>query len=581
MKRIAIVLLSLILMATMVPIVTANQHVAPAAEVNIVMDIGETTYTLNDSQRTMDVAPYIEAGRTMVPVSFVARSFGLTSDFGPVDGLTEWVTFENDDLLIEIEIGSADISVTEGDETRIEVSDVAAMIQNGRTYMPLRIVGEILGASFDWGPKDSATQWVSFSTGASAPVPPAVVEEIGLELVAEGFTSPLAYVSPEDGSGRMFVVDQIGVIKVVDDNGNVQEEPYLDLRDRMVNLQSGYDERGLLGMAFHPDFDANGRFFVHYSAPLRPDGTEGWDHTGVIAEFSASETDPSIADPTSENILLQVDQPQGNHNGGHIVFGPDGYLYIPLGDGGGANDTGTGHPEMGNGQDISTLLGGILRIDVDQGDPYSIPADNPFVGMEGRDELFAYGLRNPYRVSFDAGEDNDLFVADVGQNLWEEVNIVTNGGNYGWNIREGTHCFDPASASQSPTSCSDTDQWGEPLVDPILEYRNAGNQGTGIAVIGGYVYRGSAIPQLNGNYVFADWSSTSGTADGVIFAANEANGMWSFRELAVSNRSGQRIGNYITGLGEDANHEVYLLTTANVGPSGNTGQIYRVIPTQN
>jgi glucose/arabinose dehydrogenase len=575
-KRI-ILLTAILLMMTMTPLVFADHHEEPAVEIDVVMGIGETTYTVNGIQRTMDVAPYIEAGRTMVPISFIARSFGLTPDFGPVDGLTEWVTFEKDDLLIEIEIGSANISVTESDVTRIEVSDVAASIRNGRTYMPLRIVGEILGAAFDWGPKDSATQWVSFSTGVSAPAAPTVVNEIAVKLVAEGFTSPLAYVSPQDGTGRMFVVDQIGLIRVVEQNRNVQTEPFLDLRDRMVSLRPGFDERGLLGMAFHPDFSSNGRFFVHYSAPPRAGGPSGWDHTAVISEFKVSENSESIADPASERILMQIDQPQFNHNGGHITFGPEGYFYIPLGDGGGSNDTSTGHPDMGNGQDITTLLGSILRIDVDRGDPYGIPADNPFVGMEGRDEIFAYGLRNPYRISFDAMGNNDLFVADVGQELWEEVNIVTSGGNYGWNLKEGTHCFDPQRASQPPANCPDTGRRGEPLIDPIFEYRNARNQGIGISVIGGYVYRGSAIPQLNGNYVFADWSSRSGGADGVVFAANQVSGVWRFRELAVSNRSGQRIGAYITGMGQDDNHELYVLTTASAGPAGNTGQVFRII----
>jgi hypothetical protein len=418
MRKSFIIMLILMMVVAMIPSAIADQHDEGLTTVEVVMEIGSTAYTINGTQSTMDVAPYIEAGRTMVPVSFVARSFGLTSDFGPVDGLTEWVTFENEDLLIEIEIGSFDITVTEGGVTRTETSDVAARIDNGRTYMPLRAVGEILGAEFDWGPKDAATEWVSFTLGVSAPVDPVdpgELQTIAIELVADGFTSPLAYVSPNDGTGRMFVVDQIGLIRIVDADGNVLDENFLDIRDRMVSLQTGFDERGLLGLAFHPNFSSNGRFFVHYSAPLRPGGPEGWNHTAVISEFMVTGMNGNMADAASERIILQVDQPQANHNGGYIMFGSDGYLYIPFGDGGGSNDTGTGHPAIGNGQDITTLLGSILRIDVDQGDPYGIPSDNPFVGQEGRDEIFAYGFRNPYRSSFDAMGSNELFAADVGQ----------------------------------------------------------------------------------------------------------------------------------------------------------------------
>ena len=413
------------------------------------------------------------------------------------------------------------------------------------------------------------------------PREPYELEEIGVEMLAEGFTSPVAFVSPEDGTGRMFVVDQAGLIHVIDSEGNLLEENLLDLRDEIVELDSNFDERGLLGLAFHPNFDQNGRFFVHYSAPLREDAPEDWDHTAVIAEFDVSEDDSNVADTASENIILQIDQPQFNHNGGHITFGPDGYLYIPLGDGGGANDVGVGHPDIGNGQDISTLLGSILRIDIDQGEPYSIPDDNPFVGEEGRDEIFAYGFRNPYRISFDAMEDNELFVADVGQDLWEEVNIVTKGGNYGWNIKEGTHCFDPENPQEPPEECPDVGPQGEPLIDPILEYRNARNEGIGIAIIGGYVYRGEAINDLVGDYLFADWSLSFEDGDGTVFAASSVNDDWEFRELAISNKANQRMGSFITGIGQDADNKLYMLTSENSGPTGNTGKVFKVVPADN
>ncbi len=405
-----------------------------------------------------------------------------------------------------------------------------------------------------------------------------LVTEIGLELVAEGFTSPLGLIPSNDGTGRKFVIDQAGLIRIIDREGNLLEGGFLDLRDHMVELRTGFDERGLLGLAFHPDFGENGRFFVHYSAPLREGGPAEWDHTSTIAEIRVDDNDPNVADIDSKRIIIEVDQPQFNHNGGHLAFGPDGYLYIALGDGGGANDVGLGHPDIGNGQDTSTLLGSILRIDVDGAEPYSVPRDNPFVGEEGLDEIFAYGLRNPYHISFDRGGANDLFVADVGQDLWEEVNIVTRGGNYGWNIREGMNCFDPERPADPPAECPMVGVSGELLIDPILEYRNARNEGIGIAIVGGYLYRGNSIPGLTGSYLFADWSRGFGEGDGSVFAAERENGEWVWREFFVSNERGDgRLGLFITGVGEDHDGELYLLTTENAGPSGETGKVYRIV----
>ena len=344
---------------------------------------------------------------------------------------------------------------------------------------------------------------------------------VGLRTVADGLTSPVTLASPGDGSGRLFVVDQAGLIRVLTPDGALRPEPFLDLRSRMVTLMAGFDERGLLGLAFHPQYAANGRFFVYYSAPLRAGGPAGFNHTSHISEFRVS-ADPNRADPASERIVLQVDEPQFNHNGGTLLFGPDdGDLYISLGDGGGANDVGLGHVADwysdnggGNGQDVTeNLLGSILRIDVDRGAPYAIPADNPFAGTpgcaDGCDETWAYGFRNPYRMSFDSGGSHQLFVGDVGQLSWEEVNIVSAGGNYGWNVKEGTHCFDAESPTQEPAACPDVvgaghPRTGDPLIDPIIEYPQARLGGPGVAVVGGHVYRGSALPQFRGRYVFGD-----------------------------------------------------------------------------
>ncbi len=408
------------------------------------------------------------------------------------------------------------------------------------------------------------------------------IEAVGVELIAEGFTSPVGFVSANDGTGRMFLIDQIGEIKVIDEEGEVLGDTFLNLSERMVELRDGFDERGLLGLAFHPEFEDNGRFFVHYSAPLREEGPEEWDHTAVISEFTVSEENPNVANIDSERVIIEIDQPQFNHNGGHLAFGPDGYLYIPLGDGGGGNDVGLGHPDIGNGQDTTTLLGSILRIDINEGDPYSIPEDNPFIDdQEGLDEIFAYGLRNPYHISFDKEGDNDLFVADVGQDLWEEVNIVEKGGNYGWNIREGMHCFDPENPTDSPEECPTTGARGEELIDPILEYRNARHDGIGIAIVGGYVYRGELIEGMVGQYVFADWSREFNAGDGSLFVAKQENNEWVFDELTILNNNNDgRLNLFIKGVGEDASGELYLLTTEETGPAGNTGKVFKIVPAE-
>ena len=408
--------------------------------------------------------------------------------------------------------------------------------------------------------------------------------EIALEEVASGFAAPLVAVEPPDDSGRLFIVDQTGQIWIVDSNGEMLEEPFLDVSGRMVNLNAGFDERGLLGLAFHPDYAANGRFFVYYSAPLRDGGPSGYDHTTHVSEFTVS-NDPNVADPESERVLLQEDQPQGNHNAGAIAFGPDGHLYIALGDGGGANDTAMGHVDDwyaendgGNGQDVTeNLLGSILRIDVDSGDPYGIPADNPFVGNDGLDEIYAYGLRNPYRFSFDSGGDNKLIAADVGQAQWEEINVVENGGNYGWNVREGAHCFDAANSSRVFDECPTTVGAGHPdegasLIDPVIEYRN--NE-VGVAVVGGYVYRGSALPEFEGLYFFGDWTGSPGSSGGPIFVATpQDEGTWPWEEVTVVDG----FTHNLLAFGQDGNGELYVLGTNQTGPSGNTGVVYRIVP---
>lgn len=413
-------------------------------------------------------------------------------------------------------------------------------------------------------------------------------ETFDLEVVAEGLTAPVYLTEAPDESGRLFVVDQIGVIRIVTSDGELLDESFLDLRDRMTELRETFDERGLLGLAFHPQYATNGRFFVHYSGPLRDEADPEWDHTSHISEFSVSD-DPAVADAESERVILQVDQPQFNHNGGTVTFGPDGYLYISLGDGGGGGDTGIGHVEDwyeanegGNAQAFDqNLLGTVLRIDVDGAEPYEVPADNPFVDDDGLDEIYAFGLRNPYRISFDMDGDGGLLVADAGQDLWEAVYLVESGGNYGWNVREGSYCFDTEDRRTVPPACPQEDPDGRPLVPPVIEYPHFRQpDGLGIVVVGGHVYRGDAVPDLQGRYIFGDWSTSFGSPGGKVFAVTERreDARWGFNELLFEGMPDGRLERYVLGFGRDLSGEVYILTSAVSIPSGQSGAVHRIAP---
>lgn len=550
---------------------------------------------------------------------------------------------------------------------------------------------------------------------------------VALELVTDGLTAPNYLTMPDDGSGRRFVVDQIGRVRIIDAGGSLLSTPFLDVSSRMVDLGAfgpgSFDERGLLGLAFHPGFAGNGQFYVYYSARRNPDTTisfeptnvpngdtdfflegihftggvvgtqfqpplycsglksyevfangigtitfpepvagarfffvhkvgtqpggvtavlsddsvlgpfpsnpatfgcdaenfltlsEGfpvvgikqlvlhagtgtgltlflddlevsrYNHTSRVSEFTVSASDPNRADLVSERIVLEIDQPEFNHNAGMLAFGPDdGFLYISVGDGGNGNDVGLGHnPTIGNGQDLSVLLGKILRIDVDGVPPYGIPLDNPFVDLEGRDEIWAYGLRNPFRFSFDMGGSHELFSADVGQELFEEVNIVEGGRNLGWNTHEGFHCFDPASPFDPPDTCPATGPQGEPLVPPIIEYPHTAevDEPQGIAVQGGFVYRGTMFAGLAGGYLFGDWSRGpfGAPADGSVFiAAKTKTGDWRMTEPRISNESGGRLQRFVLGFGQDQQGEVYVCSTREFAPVGTTGAIFKIVP---
>lgn len=357
------------------------------------------------------------------------------------------------------------------------------------------------------------------TTTPEATPTPQPTPSLSLDPVADGFTDPVALTHAFDE--RLFVAEQPGVISIVRDGKRI-ETPFLDITDR---VGANGTEQGLLGLAFHPEYATNGRFFVNYT------DTAG---NTVVSGFLVSEN-PDMADPASEAIILTVEQPHGNHNGGNILFGPDGYLYIGMGDGGSAGDP------MNHGQNPGTLLGALLRIDVDNvgaAGNYTIPPDNPYIDhSDWLPEIWSIGLRNPWRFSFDR-LSGDLYIADVGQYDFEEVNFSpageTRGLNYGWAIMEGTHCYDAA----------DCDRTG--LEIPVAEY----NHTQGCSITGGYVYRGADFPALFGKYYFADY------CDGTIWSLVLQDGEW-LQTVALES------GISISSFGEDAQGELYLLDRPN------------------
>ena len=377
---------------------------------------------------------------------------------------------------------------------------------------------------------------------------------VELETIASGLTSPVGLANADDGSNRLFIVDQTGIINIIK-NDELIAEPFLDISDKLVTLDSTYDERGLLGLTFHPKYEENGRFFIYYSSPKEG---EGINHESILAEYHISEN-PNIADPDSEIIIYRINQPEANHNGGQLTFGPDGYLYIGLGDGGGAGDD---HEIIGNGQDINTSLGSILRIDVDSGSPYGIPPDNPFIGLDGLDEIYAWGFRNPWKFSFDR-ETGDFWVADVGQDEWEEIDIVEKGNNYGWRILEGTHPYDLDLAG-----ILDIDI--ETLAAPVHEYSHS----VGRSITGGYVYRGNLSPELKGKYIFGDWSTSFFVANGKLYYLDEIEpGKYERFELITN----QPFNRFLLSFGEDEKGELYICSKTTLGPIGDTGDVHRLI----
>ncbi len=366
-----------------------------------------------------------------------------------------------------------------------------------------------------------ASVLVAPSATTAAVVPSRI--HLGLEPVAAGLSAPLLVTHADDGSGRLFVVEQTGKVRIVDGAGDLVPAPFIDL-SRSV---SGGGEQGLLGLAFHPSYATNSKLYVSYT---------DLSGTTVIREYKVSGSNPDRVDGASGRTILRVRQPYANHNGGHIAFGPDGYLYIGLGDGGSGGDPGN------RAQSLGTLLGKILRIDVNGRTgtlPYGIPSTNPYVGRTGLDQIWAYGLRNPWRFSFDR-VTGDLWIGDVGQGEWEEVDRALavrgrnagRGLNFGWRVMEGAHCFRPSSG------CVRT---GKTL--PLTEYAHARGR---CSITGGYVYRGDAYPDLAGAYIFADYCS------GDVWYVDRGATRGVIPTLAMT------AGSQVTSFGEGEDGELYL-----------------------
>jgi glucose/arabinose dehydrogenase len=373
----------------------------------------------------------------------------------------------------------------------------------------------------------------------SSYVDPAVIT-LKVQPVISNLQAPTAMAFP--GNGTIWIAEQTGKIRVFK-NGKLSDVPLLDVGSKLPKLNNGYEERGLLGIALHPKFKVNRKFYVFYSMP-----TEGkFNHKDVVAEYTVAANGAEV-EQRSGRIIISADKPDGNHNGGAVQFGPDGYLYISFGDGGGQGDK---HGEIGNGQSLNTLLGKILRIDVNSDSAYQIPKDNPFVNQPGaKGEIWAYGFRNPYRISFDK-TSGQLFVGDVGQDTWEEVDIIRKGGNYGWRMMEGNHCYNPETGCEI-----------KGVIKPIAEY----NHREGVSITGGYVYNGKTIPVLKGKYFFADWT-------GPTFYLKRVGENWQRGKVVLKNLP---LGMKITGFGEDATGELYMLTNPDTGPGNKMGSIYKI-----
>ena len=421
-------------------------------------------------------------------------------------------------------------------------------------------------------------------------------QSLRLQLLAQDLTAPIHLEELPDGTGRMLIVQQDGLVKVMAPDGKVLPEPFLDLRSRMFPVANDFEERGLLGFALHPQHARNGRFFVTYSAPLRDVAPQNWNHTRRISEFTTKPGSVVPVDINTERVLIAQDWPSRKHNGGGLAFGPDGMLFIGMGDSGASHGFGKSViweafnvPADGLiwdqlAQDRHSLYGKILRIDVDHGFPsYAIPHGNPMNASQGRPEIWAWGFRNPYRMAFDHDGSGDLYVTAIAETLWEAAYRVRRPGNFGWPLMEASHCVDRLAPRKPPAQCPRQGSAGEPLQMPVVEYANMqvnhpdstlGVKGVGTALTGVRMYRGAGIPSLQGKLVIADWSASFKQASGQLFIATplpQSDKLWPMEKAA-------QLESRIISLAEDRSGEIYVLTHEGMGPFGNTGKIYRVVP---
>ncbi|MDP9005173.1 MAG: PQQ-dependent sugar dehydrogenase [Verrucomicrobiota bacterium] len=417
---------------------------------------------------------------------------------------------------------------------------------------------------------------------------------VELQTIATGITSPVDMLSANDGSGRLFIVGQTGKISILK-NGVISATPFLDVSSRLVALNPLYDERGLLSIAFHPGFSDSAspgfrKLYTFTSEPVAGSAdftvpiNVAFNHQGVLAEWQVSAANPDLVDPSTRREVMRIDEPQANHNGCKLAFRPsDHYLYLSLGDGGAANDVGSGHnPTTGNGQDLTNVLGKILRIDplapaltssssdpVSANGKYRVPISNPFVASAQPAnriiEIYAYGLRNVFRFSFDAPTDK-LIAGDVGQDHVEEIDLIESGKNYGWNRKEGTFLFNSTNGNVTLDPSPDP-----ALTNPIAQY----SHDDGIAVLGGFIYHGNTVLALQGKYVFGDLAAT-GTTNGRLFYLDDLNS-GAIRELHIG-YDDRALGLLLKGFGLDATGEIYVLADTNIGPSGTTGRILKMVP---
>ncbi|XP_077866960.1 HHIP-like protein 2 [Saccoglossus kowalevskii] len=428
---------------------------------------------------------------------------------------------------------------------------------------------------FEVGANTIGDERADDSDGSCYPIiesekPTGELDGVCLKELAGGLRNPLALVHAGDKSDRLFIVEHIGVIRIMEKGGELRDEPFIDLQEKVFTTDTPGDERGLLSLAFHPKFSTNGYFYVYYSRVASGE----FDHRSVVSRFTVHATNTNKADLSSEMVILEINQPGATENGGQLVFGKDGYLYITVGYGG-ADD------EMA--ADKSNLLGSILRIDVDTEDddePYQIPIDNPFVNVVGaRPEIYAYGFHNPWRCSVDPGSlpDGTIFCGDVGDNIAEEINVIHKGSYYGWYHREGHLC---RLNDEEKEMCDNLDDMHNDDQLPIHFYEHTPETGNVNAVVGGFVYRGCQSPNLKGFYIYADYILGK-----LWYLTQNSSGQWINHDLSFGNKDVCNYGyqgpwdkhHFILAFGEDEQGEVYMMTTTSVSNTDPTGTIYQIV----